>query len=618
MLPRSYSTLIILLLLTFASQVAAESHDVDPDNWCGTQKRWEEKIATQGVLEDAYVYTCPEYGPCDIPGTRDTWIPAPETPMTYVRLAIHYLANNDGSNPITNATEVQHAVNLLNDYYLPYRIQFDYVVDQINVTEWRLLSTSEIEGMKGITVVDPEHFLNIWVTTVDFGYSYGTFPWDNDALTAQSGIVLGHFHWNQSTYGTLAHEIGHCLGLWHTFNGTEEVNFCGSCYERLDAEDRNVLGDRCADTPPSPNWGSCSSPSGVDTCSNLPWGDTQPSNFMGYTPHWCRTLFTPQQSGRMRCWTDHFLAGWKSPVLIEADAAFGSAPHVVALSGNSFRQVDSWYWDFGDEMNSTQATPNHLYPAGGLYTVSLDIETPEGPASVIESDLVWVEADTISIDAIAVGPGEPIGLEVSVANYIPVRQMILPINWSAENGLILDSISTLGLRTDGLEVSELLDIDNFSREAAIQLVSTTSGDPFYIDPGQGPVVTLWFSAVSSVTDTTHVDIVGYGPFSPMFSCDKGFYEPDSFGGAIYSASCCQGRVGDANGSGEDEPTISDISTIIDMLFITTIEVACLPEADINQSGGPGPARSDITVGDISTLIDYLFIAGPSIGLPDCL
>jgi len=32
--------------------------------------------------------------------------------------------------------------------------------------------------------------------------------------------------------------------------------------------------------------------------------------------------------------------------------------------------------------------------------------------------------------------------------------------------------------------------------------------------------------------------------------------------------CCVGRVGDANGSGEDEPTISDISVMIDAKFIT--------------------------------------------------
>jgi len=86
--------------------------------------------------------------------------------------------------------------------------------------------------------------------------------------------------------------------------------------------------------------------------------------------------------------------------------------------------------------------------------------------------------------------------------------------------------------------------------------------------------------------------------------------------------CCRGRVGDANNSGDDEPTISDISTLIDAKFITgTCEgiIECLTEADINQSGGLSASCDDITISDISTLIDYLFITGPeNATLPECL
>ena len=85
--------------------------------------------------------------------------------------------------------------------------------------------------------------------------------------------------------------------------------------------------------------------------------------------------------------------------------------------------------------------------------------------------------------------------------------------------------------------------------------------------------------------------------------------------------CCSGRVGDANGVGGDEPTIGDISMMIDAKFITgTCDgiLDCFTEADVNLSGGTGATCDDITIGDISTLIDYLFITGPSLGLPKCL
>ena len=73
-------------------------------------------------------------------------------------------------------------------------------------------------------------------------------------------------------------------------------------------------------------------------------------------------------------------------------------------------------------------------------------------------------------------------------------------------------------------------------------------------------------------------------------------------------SCCEGQVGDINGENGDEPTVGDISTLIDFLFITREPLACYPEADVNLSGGYLPDQDDISIGDISMLIDHLFIS----------
>ena len=85
--------------------------------------------------------------------------------------------------------------------------------------------------------------------------------------------------------------------------------------------------------------------------------------------------------------------------------------------------------------------------------------------------------------------------------------------------------------------------------------------------------------------------------------------------------CCTGKVGDANGSGDEMPTIGDISTIIDAKFISgSCEglITCFEEADVNLSAQGSATCEDITIGDISMLIDYLFITGPEeMTLPDC-
>jgi len=98
-------------------------------------------------------------------------------------------------------------------------------------------------------------------------------------------------------------------------------------------------------------------------------------------------------------------------------------------------------------------------------------------------------------------------------------------------------------------------------------------------------------------------------------------QADSNNDQIGDACCCEDRVGDANGLGGDEPTIGDVSVMIDAKFITGAcngIIACLAEADVNQSGGIDPTCDDITIGDISILIDYLFITGPTLGLAECL
>lgn len=105
--------------------------------------------------------------------------------------------------------------------------------------------------------------------------------------------------------------------------------------------------------------------------------------------------------------------------------------------------------------------------------------------------------------------------------------------------------------------------------------------------------------------------------SANYQLSSGFWQ--DFSGS--NNDCCVGRVGDANGLLGDEPTIGDVVVMIDAKLINGFcegIIACLTEADINQSGGIDADCDDITIGDIVILIDYLFITGSSLGLNDCM
>jgi hypothetical protein len=140
------------------------------------------------------------------------------------------------------------------------------------------------------------------------------------------------------------------------------------------------------------------------------------------------------------------------------------------------------------------------------------------------------------------------------------------------------------------------------------------------------VVAAWMTSDfqrASILETTARHIgAGYAQYQNMYQHFYTVMLGRESGAAVPpDCTCCVGRVGDVNSSGTDEPTISDISVLIDAKFITgTCDgvIDCIAEADINQSGETSPDCSDITISDISTLIDYLFITGSSLGLADCL
>jgi len=141
----------------------------------------------------------------------------------------------------------------------------------------------------GMDPWDVHNYMNIWVCNLSGGIlGYGQFP--SSGINSTYGLVV-HFEAFGSTGalppynmgGTSAHEIGHCLNLYHTWG--DDGNACTGT-------------DYCTDTPnqAGENYTPPSFPH--ITCGNGPLGDMF-MNFMDYTDDIALANFTPDQTDRM-------------------------------------------------------------------------------------------------------------------------------------------------------------------------------------------------------------------------------------------------------------------------------------------------------------------------------
>lgn len=598
---------LTMAMVVGAALMSTEALAQDDASWCGTHQIWVEKMARQGVDVASSPDACIERGPCDDPSVREPYIPDAEQPITYIRLALHILSNDDGSSPVsTEATAIANLENLNADY-LPVRIQFEYTIDFIRSTQYKFLSENEQNALKSTTAVKPDSQLNVWLVVPDYGYSYGTFPWDSEALTNTGGIIMGDFHWGVA-HSVLAHEVGHCLGLYHTFNGVEEVSQCGACYEHANTTEGDVRGDRCDDTPPHPLTYNCSNTGGTDPCSGVAWGYTMPENYMGYSPQSCYTTFTPKQQGRIHCWTNDILESWIVGVSFSADTTFGPAPLTVTFDGKANKTVNTWDWDLGDGSGSSTEDPVHEYTQPGFYDVGVTIQTPDGPYASVKAGYVSVHADTVMAEEVTAGGAGPVRVDIDLTNYIPVEEAFVPVSWDGPFSLVYDSLTFTGLRTEYFELTTWSVFDVFNDRGVIRLLSSSNGSAPLLTPGSGPVASLWFTLAGSPVGSHPITIAPFNGNDVKLRADAGEYEPTYFDGAVIG-SCCIGSRGNIELTpacfGVDQTVdITDLTNLINHLFIDFTPICCIDEGDISPDGG---GDGVVDIGDLTALINFLFI-----------
>lgn len=250
------------------------------------------------------------------------------TLVQYIPVVVH-IVHNGGPENISNL-QVQTAISDINANYRQNddtQIQFclaqrdpsgnptNGITRDVSTLTNMTMETEDI-ALKNVNRWTPTCYLNIWIVaginSISMGpavIGYAQFPSAHGM--AMDGVVIeaGFFGSSVANDAVGTHEIGHYLGLYHTFEGGCPNNNC-----LLD-------GDQVCDTPPdqttfsscAPNANSCSTDTD-DPTSNNPFSADVPdlgNDYMDYSNFSCYNLFTPGQYERM----NYFLNNVRSSLL---------------------------------------------------------------------------------------------------------------------------------------------------------------------------------------------------------------------------------------------------------------------------------------------------------------
>jgi len=210
------------------------------------------------------------------------------TPAT-INVYFHVITNSQGQGAPTTQ-QINSQINVLNNAYSGSGFTFSLVSTTTTANDsWFTAgpgTTAEAQ-MKAALRQGSADDLNFYTNNPGGGLlGWATFPSSYNSNPSRDGVVClfaslpggSAAPYNLGDTGT--HEVGHWLGLYHTFQG--------GC---------NKTGDSVADTPAERS-AAYGCPSGRDTCSTT--GLDPIENFMDYTDDACMYLFSQGQWTRMQ------------------------------------------------------------------------------------------------------------------------------------------------------------------------------------------------------------------------------------------------------------------------------------------------------------------------------
>lgn len=236
------------------------------------------------------------------------------------------------------------------------------------------------------------------------------------------------------------------------------------------------------------------------------------------------------------------------------------------------------------------------YAADGLVYAS----NRDGRLFILE-EIEAVLNDTLIIDTVAGTPGSQSRIDVYAVNSLDIRQFIVPFTWVGPYNMTLDSVSTVGLRTEYFEQQGFNSTDYGNKRVSYRLTTSLSGTSPLLPPGAGPIFSIYFSVPFGATGGPNpVNITSFNNKELKFIHPCLVYDPAHINGAVgFNLTCCD-VPGDADNSGTVD--ISDVTYTVAYMFEGGPPPVCFGEGDLD-------ANCAHDIADLTYRVDYMFNGG---------
>lgn len=338
---------------------------------------------------------------------------------------------HDGTT-LTNLSDAQvnNQLTALNSYFLNTGLKFCLATKAGSAAPIPTVNTSDIQSTNGIihinnqalsnhtsssqqalintanSLISREKYLKIWIVKSIDGVGsgilgYSMFP---NTSTIFDGIVMRYDVFGNGNANMLAnynlgkvlvHEVGHYLGLYHTFEGG-----CSTTNSNC-----QIAGDRVCDTPnvSAPNF-NCTT--GINSCPETPQQLDDITNYMDYADNNCQDHFSTGQIERMLTVINLARNNFLNSDNIIYTGTCGSSNLLSAkIASNNFSPCTSatipvtfsaltaqtYSWNFGDTF-ATASNPNtssaqnashkFISATNSPYTVTLTVTNSAGQSAV--------------------------------------------------------------------------------------------------------------------------------------------------------------------------------------------------------------------------------------------